>query len=117
LTPRHPGRARHLGPWDVGLQPERTALAWRRTALSIGVLSAALARLLVQYSSAAAIVLLAVEIPLVVLIALAAQRRLRRVDSWLRTGTPLRPGLLHLGMTVLACCFGLAAISYSLLRS
>ena len=42
---------------DPGLQPERTALAWRRTALSVLIGSAAGARILAPHLGAGAVVL------------------------------------------------------------
>lgn len=45
------------GRFDAGLQPERTALAWRRTALAVLVGSALLGRLLAPRSGTAAVVL------------------------------------------------------------
>lgn len=48
----HP--ARRSGPFDAGLQLERTSLSWRRTALSLAVGSLVSLRLLPEWLGAAA---------------------------------------------------------------
>jgi putative membrane protein len=64
-------------PFDAGLQPERTALAWRRTALSLAVAGLIGARLLPHYWGAAGLLIAAVGIAASVALVLLAHRRYR----------------------------------------
>lgn len=64
-------------PFDVGLQAERTALAWQRTTLSFGVAALVAARLLTNVFSTASFVIGAVGVILIVLIFVVGHRRYR----------------------------------------
>lgn len=95
---------------DPGLQPERTALAWRRTALAIAVNGGLLVRSALQSGSA----VLGLVAGLVLLAALGvfgfgAARR----NALLREGTPRAPHgallLFVLGAVLLACAAALLA--------
>lgn len=118
------------GPFDPGLQPERTELAWRRTALAIAIGSLVSLRIfpLVLPPAAAAWGLAPGAIGLVAACALwfAARRRQLRVTAWLlstlpeaRTPGTTRPGAtpvappgggMLLALTVLAAVFGALSI-------
>lgn len=102
-------------PWDPGLQPERTALAWLRTSLSYAVASAGLARLMTGRHLGLAIAVVCLLLPLALLVAGFAEGRYRRVDRRLRAGRPLGSGLPHLLLVALATLFGIAACGYVLL--
>lgn len=102
-------------PWDAGLQPERTALAWRRTVLSQTLAAVALARLVAHTSVPLSLALLATGLPLGLLLGFLTCRRAGRVDSRLRAASPPRAGRLHLGLTALSCLLGCAALAYILL--
>jgi len=75
------------GPFDPGLQPERTELAWRRTALAIAIGSLVSLRIfpLVLPPPLAALGFVPGAIGLVAACALwfAARRRLLRTTAWL----------------------------------
>ncbi|SCX54279.1 protein of unknown function [Klenkia marina] len=70
---------------DAGLQPERTVLAWRRTALAMTVAAATAGRLAAPVLGTAALVLAAAGVALAVLVAVVAGRRYRAVRESLRT--------------------------------
>lgn len=112
-------RAGGTGPWDPGLQPERTALAWQRTGLALAVASlVALRDALVRPGPVAAVV--AVVAATAALLAGLAVLRLARTEldarvAALRAGDPLPPpvatraaaaGVLALGVSVLAVVLG-----------
>lgn len=77
------------GPFDPGLQPERTELAWRRTALAIAIGSLVSLRIfpLVLPPPLAALGFVPGAIGLVAACALwfAARRRLLRTTAWLHS--------------------------------
>jgi hypothetical protein len=118
------------GPFDPGLQPERTELAWRRTALAIAIGSLVSLRIfpLVLPPSGAAWGLAPGAIGLVAACALwfAARRRQLRVTAWLLSTLPeavpsgsTQPGEkpmtapgggMLLALTVLAAVFGASSI-------
>ena len=100
------------GPWDPGLQNERTGLAWQRTLLSGLTCSLLLARLLVRVS-----VILAVLTGLVALACTAALgwlaiMRFRRHAEALHTDRPVGGALPHLLLTALVLATGLVALVY-----
>jgi uncharacterized membrane protein YidH (DUF202 family) len=104
-----------LGPWDPGLQSERTGLAWQRTVLSGLACSLVVARLLALVSETAGLVA-----GLLALIGTAglgglALRRFRRNDAALRRRDPLADGLAPLLLTVLVSVTALAAGFFVLL--
>jgi hypothetical protein len=71
------------GPWDPGLQPERTALAWRRTGLALTVGSLIGLRVLPPLLGPAAYVLAGLGIVASLAVLAAAHRRYRRVHRLL----------------------------------
>ena len=103
-------------PWDSGLQPERTALAWRRSVLGILIGSIAVIRILPPVVGVSSLAIGIVGLLVSSALWLASAARVRRTDRALRAGTPLPGGLLlaMLAATVIAAAAaGIAvAITY-----
>lgn len=97
MTGPGPGAdASDLRPFDVGLQPERTALSWRRTALALTVGPLVVARLLAPALGGWAVVLAALGTACGLGLLVAGVARYRRVHEVL-TGRPAagrRPGFV-----------------------
>ena len=120
------------GPWDPGLQPERTALAWRRTGLALTVGSLIGLRVLPPLLGPAAYVLAGLGVVASLAVLAAAHRRYRRVHRLLlaarddghtradggSTGSPTRVpttgGALPAATAVLALAAGLGALVVAL---
>jgi putative membrane protein len=79
-------------PFDPGLQPERTALAWRRTALSLAIGSLAAGRLLEPELGGVSWLLAAVGAALGLTLLYAGGRRRAVIDRALRTDRDLTAG-------------------------
>jgi putative membrane protein len=79
-------------PFDPGLQPERTALAWRRAALSLAIGSLAAGRLLQPVLGAGAWVLAAAGVALGFGLLIAGHRRTVVVDRVLHADGDLAAG-------------------------
>jgi putative membrane protein len=74
-------------PFDVGLQPERSALAWRRTALALTVGPLIMARLLAPALGGWAVAIAVGGVAFGLFLLLASAARYRRVHEAL-TGRP-----------------------------
>ena len=81
-----------MTPFDPGLQPERTALAWRRAALSLAIGSLACGRLLGPAVGGLAWLLAVVGVALGAGLLLAASRRAAMIDRTLHTYGDLAAG-------------------------
>lgn len=66
-------------PWDPGLQPERTAMAWQRTSLAVAVSALAVARLAVRDDSIAGLMLGSLVLASSAIAILRVQRGYRRM--------------------------------------
>ena len=103
------------GPWDLGLQNERTGLAWQRTMLAGLVCSLLVARLLAD-----------VLLPLAVVTGLAsllgtaglgwiAIRRFRRNDDALHARRPIGDGRLPALISVVVALTAVGALVFAVL--
>jgi uncharacterized membrane protein YidH (DUF202 family) len=75
-------------PWDRGLQPERTALAWQRTGLATAAAALAALRLAVLLNNPVAAVMAAVALGGAVGAAMHARLGYRRLTRRLTLGLP-----------------------------
>ncbi len=100
-------------PWDPGLQPERTALAWRRSVLGILIGSVAVIRILPPVVGVWSLSIGIVGILASTALWVAGAARLRRIDRALRAERSLPGGLLlaMLAATVMAAAAAGIAIS------
>ncbi len=98
--------------WDDGAQPERTALAWSRTALAGVALVGLLVRLLLPVRPGAALVLGIVAVPALVAVALAGRARYRVGERALLAGRPLPDGRLFAACVALTTLAGIGAALY-----
>ena len=100
--------------FDPGLQPERTLLAWRRTALSIVVGSLVTARLLYPQLGIGAVILGVVGASGGLAVHLLAGRRLRRMTHQLLGHPTVLSTTGGLLATAAAACATLGALSAAL---
>jgi putative membrane protein len=99
---------------DGGLQAERTALAWRRTALAMAVAAVGAGRLAAPVLGAAAFVVAAAGLLQAVLVAASARRRYRAARASLAARGDLtglrRGGLPMAGLACSGALVGLLAL-------
>ena len=100
--------------FDRGLQPERTALAWRRTGLAITVAALVAVRILPEVLGLWAIVPAGLGLVAAVAVLVAAHRRHQVVHRTLVDAdtdrVPLPSGALPLAVTILLTGGGIAAM-------
>jgi len=105
---------RHERPFDVGLQPERTALAWRRTGLAILAGSLVAIRILPEVLGAWSLIPAGGGVVLAVFVVVAAHRRYReqhrRLTSASNDRIALPDGALPAVVAVLTLGGGVAAL-------
>ena len=107
-------------PFDAGLQPERTALAWQRTALTLLGASVVAARMLLDAFGAWALVTVGPGVLMALTIAVASRFRYREQHSRLTSDdtdrVPLPDGALPALIVSLTIAGGLAALALGLDR-
>jgi uncharacterized membrane protein YidH (DUF202 family) len=103
--------------FDPGLQPERTALAWRRTALSLAIGAVVSFRLLPPVLGIWSIALGVTGLLLSAATWILAGRRARRVQgALLRSSGPLPGGGLPLLLTLIATSAATLGLIYTAVR-
>ena len=102
-------------PFDAGLQPERTALAWRRTALAVAVGSLAALRILPEVLGLWALVPAALGAAVSLVALIVSQRRYRRIHTILTTSdsdrVALSGGALPAALAVATVAGGIMALA------
>jgi len=88
---QHPSPVEH--PFDAGLQPERTALAWRRTSLSVTIGALISLRVLPHYWGPWGLILAGTGVVLSLTMIVLAHRRYQAHHRRLTSGDHLDTGL------------------------
>jgi hypothetical protein len=105
------GAAPGPGPWDPGLQPERTQLAWRRTVAAVAIGALVSLRVLPPALGSWAVAASGAGLLAGGALWVAAARRARSVDRLLRSpGARLPDGALLLGLVVVVTCGAALAV-------
>lgn len=105
-------------PFDPGLQPERTVLAWQRTALSIGMGSLVFARIEAGVLGIWSWAFAGAGLVAAVLIGTWSRRRYSYTHHTLTSGgTHLADGLLPAVVAVIVALAGAVALILALLTS
>ena len=102
-------------PWDVGLQNERTGLAWQRTMLSGLACGLLVARLLAEVSITLAVVAGVIALGAAAAFGGVALRRFRLNAHALAGGRPLDDARTAALAAALLAVTSLAAVAYVLL--
>jgi putative membrane protein len=104
--------------FDPGLQPERTALAWRRTALALAGGSVVIMRILPSVIGGVALVLGFAGLVLALVVLIGSHRRYRRQHRALTSTEPvvLRSGLPVVALTAAALLVGVLCLLFVLLH-
>ena len=100
------------GPWDPGLQNERTGLAWQRTMLSGLTCSLLVARLLASVSITAAAILGLLAMLCTAWLGWIAIGRFRRNDAALRGSHPVGDGRANALVSGLVIITAVGALLY-----
>lgn len=104
-------------PFDKGLQPERTLLAWRRTALALAIACAVGIRLTVQEFGALAVVVGTLGVILSVVAYVGATVRYRRAHrSLVASSTLSTGGLTMTAVAATAVVLAITALIWLILR-
>ncbi len=114
-------RGEHDRPFDPGLQPERTALSWRRTGLALAVASVAGVRVIPERLGAWALLPTCAGLVLSIAVIVVAHVRYRTVHRILvaagRDGrVPLAGGGLVALVAAAVLILGLASAAFVLVR-
>lgn len=110
------GSPGHRGGYDPGLQSERTALAWRRTSLSILAAVLVSARITLSGGPAAALVVLLLAVPLAAWLMAAADRRYGAATGELAASGALPDGVLPALLAATVVALGAGDLLYLLSR-
>ena len=100
------------GPWDVGLQPERNALAWQRTGLAVAAGGLVALRDAVATSAAVGVVCAVVALAAGAVVLRCARSELDHRVAALRAGLPLPAPVAGPAATVgvLALCLAVLVL-------
>lgn len=106
------------GPFDPGLQPERTALAWQRTGLALATGALAGLRILPSLLGPVAFAPAAGGLVIAIAVVVLARRRYRRAHEHLTQGSGpgLPDGALPAATAFLTVLAGLGALVVTLVR-
>lgn len=111
-TAANSGGRRDSAVWDAGLQPERTRLAWQRTALSLLGAGLVVARFVGHHRAAVGVAIAAAACGLAGVIGVLSTRRYRKANERLGAQSPLQGGAAYLVTTLAFLVVGIGAALY-----